>query len=230
MAQSYSSVHSTHSDSSVTPSFVNTKSSTRNSPNATTSLTSSLHLPRKRGGYHRRNLSGLAAVTRDRKNSFNKSDQQTSLQSSQQEQEEKSPLTRNTEAILNEHLLMINNIFLNYSSNTSIHYPSQNSSFRDFLYTNLNKLSQQNPMNQRCSRVETKAFIDLITSFQMNRAHHYSFLTDSVKDLLISNNDPKHFSNSYSETEDDIIKGKLDYEKFTRKEVFIRDDKIQLLL
>ncbi|CAF4295828.1 unnamed protein product, partial [Adineta steineri] len=60
-------------------------------------------------------------------------------------------------------------------------------------------------MNQRCSRLETKAFIDLISTFQMNRAHHYSFLTDSVKDLLISNNEAIHLMNQYSENEDDII-------------------------
>jgi len=204
MAQSYSSVHSTHSDSSVTTSLINTKALTRNS----TSTTSSLYLPRRRGP-NRRSLSGLAAVTRDRKNSFNKSDQQIILQSSQEEQEPKSPLIRNIQSILNEHLIMINNLLLNYSFNSNIHYSLQNSSVRDFLYTRLNELSQQNPMNQRCSRVETKAFIDLISNFQMNRAHHYSFLTDSVKNLLISNNDTRNFSNSYSENEDDVIRGKL---------------------
>jgi hypothetical protein len=210
MAQSYSSVHSTHSDSSATTSLINTKSTTRTSLNAITSLSSSLHLPRRRTHHHhRRNLSGLAAVTRDRKNSFNKSDQQITSQSLQQEQEKNSPLTRNIEAILNEHLIMINNLLLSYSFNTNIHYPLQNSTFRDFIYTRLNELSQENPMNQRCSSVETKAFIDLISSFQMNRAHHYSFLTKSVKDLSISNNDTIHFSNNYSENEDDVIKGRL---------------------
>jgi hypothetical protein len=104
---------------------------------------------------------------------------------------------------------MINNLLLNYSLNASIHYPSQNSSFRDFLYTRLSELSQGNPMNQRCSMVETKAFIDLISSFQMNRAHHYSFLTESVKDLLISNNDAIHFSKRFSDNEDEVMKGKL---------------------
>jgi len=211
MAQSYSSVHSTHSDSSATTSLINTKSTTRTSLNAITSLSSSLHLPRRRTHHHhhRRNLSGLAAVTRDRKNSFNKSDQQITSQSLQKEQEQNSPLTRNIEAILNEHLIMINNLLLSYSFNTNINYPLQNSTFRDFIYTRLNELSQENPMNQRCSSVETKAFIDLISSFQMNRGHHYSFLTNSVKNLLISNNDPIHFSHRYSENEDDIIKGRL---------------------
>jgi hypothetical protein len=208
MSQSYSSVHSTHSDSGATTSLINTKSTTRTSLNAITSLSSSLHLPRRRG-HPRRNLSGLAAVTRDRKNSFNKSEQQIISQSLQQEQEQKSPLTRNIEGILNEHLIMINNLLLNYSFNSNISYPIQNSTFRDYIYTRLNELSQENPMNQRCSSVETKAFIDLISSFQMNRAHHYSFLTNSVKDLLISNNDPIHFSHRYSENEDDVIKGRL---------------------
>jgi hypothetical protein len=149
-------------------------------------------------------MNGLPSVIRDSKISLNKSD----LQTSQQEQEQKSPLIRNIEGILNEHLIMINNLLLNFSLNASIHYPSQNSSFRDFLYTRLNELSQQNPMNQRCSRVETKAFIDLITSFQMNRAHHYSFLTDSVKHLAASNNDTIHFANRINENEDDAIRGK----------------------
>jgi hypothetical protein len=198
MTQSYSSVRSTHSDSSATTSLINTKSPTRNLPNATVSLSSSLHTQRRRVP-HRRNLSGLAAVTRDRKNSFNKSEQ---------EHEQNSPLNRNIESILNEHLTMINNLLENYLFNSNIHCITQNSSFRDFLYTRLNELSQQNPMHQRCSRVETKAFIDLISSFQMNRSHHYSFLTDSVKDLLISNNDTVHFSNRFRENEDDVIKGK----------------------
>jgi hypothetical protein len=204
MSQSFSSVRSTHSDSSAPTSLINTKFSTRHIPNATTSLSSSLHFPRKRVHHHRRNMNGLPSVIRDSKISLNKSD----LQTSQQEQEQKSPLIRNIEGILNEHLIMINNLLLNFSLNASIHYPSQNSSFRDFLYTRLNELSQQNPMNQRCSRVETKAFIDLITSFQMNRAHHYSFLTDSVKHLAASNNDTIHFANRINENEDDAIRGK----------------------
>jgi hypothetical protein len=203
MAQSYSPVRSTHSDSSAATPLINTKSSSRNLPNTSTSLSSSLHMQRKRGP-HRRNPSGLVSVTRDRKNSLNKSDQQNL---SQQDQEQKSPLNRNIEAILNEHLTMINNFLPNYLFNASMQYTTPNSSFREFLYTRLNELSQKNPMNQRCSRVETKAFIDLISSFQMNRAHHYSFLIDSVKDSLISNNDPVHFPNRFSETEDDVIKG-----------------------
>jgi hypothetical protein len=204
MAQNCVSLRTTHSDSSGATALINTKPLTRNSPSATTSM----HLPRRRG-HHRRNLSGLAAVTRDRKNSLTKSEQQTTLQSFPSESEPKSPLIRNIEAILNEHLTMINNFLLNYSLNASIHYPSQNSSFRDFLYTRLSELSQGNPMNQRCSMVETKAFIDLISSFQMNRAHHYSFLTESVKDLLISNNDAIHFSKRFSDNEDEVMKGKL---------------------
>jgi hypothetical protein len=209
MNQSFSSVRSTHSDSSATTPLINTKFSTRHSTNATTSLTSSLHFPRK-SGHYRRNITGLPAITRDPKSSSNKSDQQTV----QQKQEPKSPFIRNTEAILNEHLTMINNLLLNFSLNASIHYPAQNSSFRDFLYTRLNELSQQNPMNQRCSRVETKAFIDLISSFQMNRAHHYSFLTDSVKHLATSNNETIHLSNRFSENEDEVIRGKEMFQIF----------------
>ncbi|CAF3618054.1 unnamed protein product, partial [Adineta steineri] len=198
MNQSYTSVRTTHSDSSATSPLINTKPLARNSLTLTTSL------QRKRP-VHRRNLSGLAAITRDRKNSFNKSDQQNSVPVLQQEQEPKLPMNRNIEDILNEHLIMINKFLSSHVYNASMSYPSQNSSIRDFLYTRLNELSQQNPMNQRCSRVETKAFIDLISTFQMNRAHHYSFLTDSVKDLLISNNEAIHLMNQYSENEDDII-------------------------
>jgi hypothetical protein len=99
---------------------------------------------------------------------------------------------------------MINNLLLNYSFNASIQYPSQNSSIRDYLYTRLNELSSKNPMKQRCSRIETKAFIDSITTYQMNRSHHYYFLINSVRDLLNSTNDPIRLSTYSSETEDDI--------------------------
>ena len=99
---------------------------------------------------------------------------------------------------------MINNLLLNYSFNASIQYPSQNPSIRDFLYTRLSELSLRNPMKQRCSRIETKAFIDSITTCQMNRSHHYSFLIDSVRDLLKSTNNPVRLSTCSSETEDDI--------------------------
>jgi hypothetical protein len=200
MSQSYTSVRSTHSDSSATTLLTNTKSLPRNA-------TPSLH-PQRRRLSNRRNLRGLAAGTRDRRNSLNKSDQQTVLQSIQHEQEQKSPLIRNLENILNEHLKMMKNLLLSYPFNGSIQGLTQNPSIRDFVYTRLHELSQENPMNQRCSRVETKAFIDLISDFQMNRAHHYSFLTDSVKDLLISNNDKIHFSNRCTGNEDDVIKGK----------------------
>jgi hypothetical protein len=184
-------------------------------------LSSSLHLQRnnsnlnnqrRRIPQHRRNLSGLAAVTRDRKNSFTKAasnkieDQQAIPQISQQQS---TPFVRDIKAILNEHLTMINDLLLNYSCNASIQYPSQNSSIRDFLYTRLNELSLKNPMKQRCSRVETKAFIDSITTYQMNRSHHYKFLIDSVRDLLKSNNDPVRVSTSTKETEEVLLKSKL---------------------
>jgi hypothetical protein len=184
----------------------------------TTSLSTSLHLhrnstitnnssQRRRVPQHRRNLSGLAAVHRDRKNSFTKSnsiktDEQQNL--SQISQQQPIPLVRDIKSILNEHLTMINNLLLNYSFNASIQYPSQNSSIRDFLYTRLNELSLRNPMKQRCSRVETKAFIDSITTYQMNRSYHYNFLINSVRNLLKSNHDPVRLSTCSSETEDDI--------------------------
>ncbi|CAM4894465.1 unnamed protein product [Rotaria socialis] len=207
LAQSYSSLQSTHSDSiAMTPSM-NAKSSAKPLTNTTTatSLSSSLHLHRKRAS-HRHNLSGFAALTRDHKNSSYKSEQQTNIQTLQQEPESKSPFTRNIEAILNEHLTMINSLLSNYSYNTGIQCATQTSSIRDFLYMRLNDLSQKNPMNERCSRVETKAFIDLISTFQMNRAHHYEFLTESVKDLITINQDVIQLSNRYLESEVDVTK------------------------
>ncbi|CAF0976170.1 unnamed protein product [Rotaria sp. Silwood1] len=205
MTHTYSSTRNVHSDSSATATFINTKSVTKNLSNTTTPISSSVHLHRKRIP-HRRNLSGFAAVTRDRRNSFGKSEQGAISQASQQEQEQTSPLNRNTEAILNEHLTMINELLSNYSYNTGLQYSSQNSSIRDYLYTRLHEFSQKNPMTERCSKVEIKSFIDLISSFQTNRAHHYEFLSDSVKDLLRSNNDGIYSSNIYDESEDDIIK------------------------
>ena len=164
---------------------------------------------RRRIPQHRRNLSGLAAVHRDRKNSFTKSvpskndEQQNSSPNSQQQT---IPLVRDIKLILNEHITMINNLLLNNSFNASIQHPSQTSSIRDFLYTRLNELSLGNPMKQRCSRVETKAFIDSITTYQMNRSYHYKFLIDSIRDLFKSTNDPVRLSTCSSETEDDLIK------------------------
>ncbi|CAF5137072.1 unnamed protein product, partial [Rotaria magnacalcarata] len=204
LSQSYSSVRSIHSDSSITGALINTKTITRSNAPGTISLTSSLHLQRntpinssssqrRRLVPHRRNLSGLAAVQRDRKSSFSKAstiktDEHPHL--SQPLQQQPIPLVRDTKAILNEHIAMINNLLLNYSFHASIQYPSQNSSIRDFLYTRLNELSLQNPMKQRCSRMETKSFIDSITAHQMNRSHHYRFLIQSIRDLLKSTNDP----------------------------------------
>ncbi len=199
--------------------MINTKTLTQSSATGTTSLSSSLHLQRntttntsqsqrRRLPQHRRNLSGLVAVNRHRKNSITKSntnkidEQQNISQISQQQQT--TPLVRDIKAILNEHLIMINNLLLNYSLHASIQYPSQNSSIRDFLYTRLHELSLGNPMKQRCSRIETKAFIDSITTYQMNRSYHYSFLIDSVRDLLKSNTDPVRLSTCSSETEDDV--------------------------
>lgn len=207
--QSYTSVLSAHSDSSAATSLINSKSPSRNSASGTVSLSASLHHPRKRGHY-RRSCNVFTFSGRDRKSSFSKSEQQVTSQTAEQEPEPNSPLYRQTESILNEHLLMINKLLSRFSLNSSIHSSSHNSSFRDYLYTRLNELSEQNPMNQRCSRLETKAFIDLITNFQINRAHHYSFLTDSVKHLLITNNNTVHFAHrGGNEHDDDVIRGKI---------------------
>ena len=118
-------------------------------------------------------------------------------------------LIRDTKAILNEHLTMIRNLLLNYSFNASIQCPSQSSSIRDFLYTRLNELSLENPMKQRCSRVETKAFIDSITNFNMNRSHHYRFLINNIRDLLKSNNESLHLSTCSDQIEDHVLKNEL---------------------
>ena len=147
---------------------------------------------------HRRNLIGLGPVTRDRKNSFSKSEKQTLSQDGQQ----RTPtFMHHMETIINQHLILINELFSNYSFNINISYSLQQLSIRNFLYTRLKEISQQNPMNDQCSRIETKAFIDLITNLQMNRAYHYQFLTNSVKDLLITNNDVMHYANRYDENE-----------------------------
>ena len=191
-------MRSIHSDSSLNASLINTKPITRsNAVTGTTSLVPAAHLQRKRIFQHRRNLSGLAAGARDRKNSFSKSHpikSEDQLNASQLSQQQAIPLERDIKAILNEHLTMINNLLLNYSFNASIQYPSQNSSIREFLYRRLNELSLRNPMKQRCSRSETKAFIDSITTYQMNRSHHYRFLIDSVRDLLKSTHDSLRLS------------------------------------
>ncbi|CAF1182929.1 unnamed protein product [Adineta ricciae] len=212
LTQSYSSIRSIHSDSSLNPCLINTKAPSSNPNPGTTSLNSSLHLQRntssstnnqsqrRRTGQHRRNFSGRAAVHRDRKNSFTKSntnkldEQSTTSQISQQHT---GPLVRDIKAILEEHLAMINDLLLKHSCNASIQYPSQNSCIRDYLYTRLSELSLRNPMNQRCSRVETKAFIDSITTYNLNRSHHYHFLIQSIRDL----SKPVRLSN---ETKDDL--------------------------
>ena len=220
LSQSCTSVRSIHSDSSLNAPLINTKPVTAIPTTGATSLSSSLHMQRnttlnnnqnqrRRPILHRRNLSGFAAVYRDRKNSVSKSvphktdEQQNSAANAQQQQA--IPLVRDVKSILNEHLAMINNLLLNYSFNASIQYPSTNSSIRDFLYTRLNELSLQNPMKQRCSRIETKAFIDSITTYQMNRSHHYSCLITSIRDLLNSSNDPVRLSTYSSETEDEPL-------------------------
>ncbi|CAF1475563.1 unnamed protein product [Adineta ricciae] len=125
LTQSYSSIRSIHSDSSLNPSLINTKAPSSNPNPGTTSLNSSLHLQRntpssntnqsqrRRTGQHRRNLSGRAAVHRDRKNSFSKSntnklDEQSTT--SQTTQQQAGPLVRDIKAILEEHLAMINDL------------------------------------------------------------------------------------------------------------------------
>jgi hypothetical protein len=223
-SQNVGAIRSIQSDSSLTGSLTNTKVTGRSPATVTlvslgpytqmsrTAPNTSLSA-RKRTLHHRRNLSGLAAVTRDRKNSFNRSaatkadEQQNSVQLAVTQTT--GPLVRDKKAILNEHLIMINNLLMNYSFNASIQYPSQNSSIRDFLYRRLHELSARNPMKQRCSRVETKAFIDSITSYQMNRSHHYKFLLDSIRNLLKSNIDPVRLSTGCNAVEDDQSRSKL---------------------
>ena len=224
ISQNDYAVRSIQSDSSLTDSLINTKVAGRSPATpAFSSLLASAQMSRntpntslsqrKRISHHRRNLSGLAAVTRDRKNSFNRligaksEEQQNNVQLAAPPPT--TPLVRDTKAILNEHLIMINNLLMNYSFNASIQYPSQSSSIRDFLYHRLHELSLRNPMKQRCSRVETKAFIDSITSYQMNRSHHYKFLLDSIRNLLKLNSDPVRLSACSSEVEDDQLRSNI---------------------
>lgn len=204
MIQSYSSIQTTHSDTTATNASMHEKSSIKNLQHTVGPFSSSLNVYRKRVT-HRRNTSGHGVPTRDHKTAH--TEQQPRLTSTEQDLEPKAPLTRHIEDILNEHLIMINDFISSYSFNTSIQYSTMNPSIRDFLYTRLNELSVRNPMNQRCSRVETKAFIDLITNFNMNRAHHYQLLTDSVKDLIHLNHDTVYVPNRYIESEDDTTKG-----------------------
>ncbi|CAF3751451.1 unnamed protein product [Adineta steineri] len=225
LSLSHTSVRSIHSDSSLNTPLMNSKAAGQSSTTGgITSLSSSLHLQRstpsntsqsqrRRTTHNRRNLSGFAAVHRDRKNSMtktntNKIDEQQNISQSTQQQQT-IPLVRDIKLILNEHLSMINDLLLKHSCNASIEYPTHNSSIRDFLYTRLSELSLKNPMKQRCSRVETKAFIDSITTYHMNRSHHYRFLIDSVRDLLKSNIDPVRLSTCSSETEDELIQNNI---------------------
>ena len=213
-----------HSDIDLTSPLASNRSPLQNSmPHGVVSLHSSLNLPRssinnssffpirKRYSHHRRNLSGIAAVTRDRKNSFSrllntKVEEQQSISLPSQSLTTATPLTRDTKAILEEHLKMIRNVLLSYSCNASIHNPSQNSSVRDFIYRHLREISMTNPMKERCSRIETKAFIDSITSYHMRRSHHYQFLLNSIRNLLKSTVESSSDANYLSETDDEITK------------------------
>ena len=79
---------------------------------------------------------------------------------------------------------------------------------RDGVYTRLHELSEQNLMHRRCSGVETKAFIDLITDFQMNRSHHYRHLSKTIQDSFITISEPARASTtSFSENDDEATKG-----------------------
>ena len=186
MSQSYTSVRSAHSDSSATTSVTNTKSS-----------------PRKRS-FHPRNSHNLLKPSRDRKNSFNKSEPHNIPQ---EVQERKTASTRAIDDILNEHLAMITQFLTSYSLHVTMPYPSQNVSIREFVYARLHEHSRQTPMSQRCSKGETDAFIDLISHFQMNRAHHYAFLTESVKDLVLLNDETIRLFSTGDNDEDTASKG-----------------------
>lgn len=209
--ESYSSIHSLHSDMSASNSLINSRPPTQADLPTAVSLISSLQSPRRRTSY-RRNHTGLAAVTRDRKNSFTKSDPPIVSQSSQQD-EEISPQTPNVissvESILSDHLLKINKLLENPSWNATLPYAAaQQPSMQDGVYLRLNMLSQQDLMHRRCSSLETKAFIDLITDFQMNRSHHYRHLSKTIQDSFIAINESARASTtSYSENEEDTVKG-----------------------
>ncbi|UJR21263.1 hypothetical protein I4U23_024358 [Adineta vaga] len=186
MTQSYTSVRSVHSDSSATNSVTNFKSTPR---------TITLSSPRKRPS-HRRYPNSLPTNTRDHKNLFNKSDQPNTPPP---EQESKLSSTRQIENVLSEHLRFLSNS--SFQANMS--FSSQNISMRDFIQARLYEQSQQTSINQRYSNTEMKTFIDLIINFQMNRSHHYAFLTDSVKELSITNNDTLHVVNRHDDDDDD---------------------------
>ena len=137
------------------------------------SLHSSLNLPKRRGS-HRRAASGNPPSTR--------LDNELERQISQPDEgfDSASPLARTLESILNEHLTMINTLLASAPANASFQNTLPPPAGRNEIYSRLVELSQKNPMHQRCSRIETKAFIDLISSFQMNRSHHYSSLLETT--------------------------------------------------
>jgi hypothetical protein len=216
--QSEINVRSIQSDSSLTGSLINTSTTV---DNATTSipLGSSQQLFRttaghsssqqKRAIHHRRNRSGFTAVTRDRKNSFNRvgttkaEEQQSNALCNQQPT---APFVRDIKAILNEHLTMINNLLTNHSFDSVIQCSIQNSSIRDFRYRCLHALSLEYPMKQRCSKTETKMFIDSIVTYHMNRSYHYQYLIDNVRNLVKSLTDRTRSSTCSSEAEDGALR------------------------
>ena len=211
MTQSFSSIHSAYSDSSVNIPLKNAEHSSKNFSHTNTSLSSSLHFHRKRIPYHRYH-GGLPSVIRDRRNSFNKSDQSTMQQSLQYEQEQKASLIRSTEAILNEHLIMINDLLSTYRDSMNLSYSFYNSSINNCHYECLKELSLKNPMKERCSKTDTKTFVDLINNFQMDRESYYNFLVDSLRELIVTNNQALYCLNK--PWDEDIVHGMLFFLKF----------------
>ena len=162
-----------------------------------TNTTVSFYSSRRRPGVRRRSLTAMTHI---------KTDPPLLSQTSEQDEEflPISPMIRNIKEILNEHLKMIQSLLLN---------SSDHSLTREKFYPRLVELSEQNPMYQRCSRIETKAFLDLITHFQMNRSHHYHFLLEKQPESFLTspmNQSVRVSTTSYSENDDEpVIDGHL---------------------
>ena len=162
------------------------------------SLHSSLNLPKRRESHRRAGSANLSTV---------RTGNELISQTSQPDEgfDPTSPLARTIESILNEHLTMINALLTSNLSFQNNFYPTIG---KNEIYLRLNELSEKTPMHQRCSRIETRAFIDLISNFHMNRSHHYRFLFGSFdENSSTKTRQVKASTTSHSDVEEDQMLG-----------------------
>jgi hypothetical protein len=135
---------------------------------------------------HRRNTTGQTSLKRNRKNSLT-----TSKSVHHEHDSIVESFVPPIHVILNEHLTMINQLLemtclpMSYgcaiNSFTCVH----NEFFRC-----LTRFSRQYPMQQRCSIVATKSFVDFILNFRVHRSHRDPYRRASInilKSLSTSN-------------------------------------------